>query len=185
MRVKTNRKSNTAEDWPIVMSFMTECSTTSSKMFSTRMKEEKSSKISSWKRGSSCVHSQNRSTAEANIYLFLSKYSHFRMWLGSKVLFLLLLSHYVVSSSSGTRWHCTTQYINRIASKWQSRLLVKKCFETHWGTGRAQLLQHVRDEDLEESLTEESLPHCAAVIIKFLTTNKRTKRKSINTTVGL
>lgn len=43
----------TKEDWPIIMSFMTDCSTTSSKMFSTRMKWEKSSKMSSSKRGNS------------------------------------------------------------------------------------------------------------------------------------
>ena len=42
------------------------------------------------------------------------------------------------------------------------------CMETHRGTGGAELLQHVRDEYLEESLTEETLPHCAAVIVKFL-----------------
>lgn len=46
-----------------MMSFITECSTTSSKMFSTRMKLEKSSKISSWKRGNSCSSQQQQSKA--------------------------------------------------------------------------------------------------------------------------
>lgn len=39
---------------PCRMSFMTVCSTTSSYVFSTRMNLAKSSKISSWNRGSSC-----------------------------------------------------------------------------------------------------------------------------------
>lgn len=52
-----------------------------------------------------------------------------------------------------------------------------KCSETHRGTGRAELLQHVGDEDLEEGLAEKPLPHCAAVIVKFLDKGK-TKRKS-------
>lgn len=39
---------------PCRMSFMTVCSTTSSYVFSTRINLAKSSKISSWNRGSSC-----------------------------------------------------------------------------------------------------------------------------------
>lgn len=55
---------------------------------------------------------------------------------------------------------------------------------THRGTGRAQLFQHVGDEDLEESLAKETLPHCAAVIVKFLKMNKhRKKEKSLKTTI--
>lgn len=49
---------------------------------------------------------------------------------------------------------------------------------THGGTGRAELLQHVGDEDLEESLTEEALPHRTAVIVKLLRKTKKETRKA-------
>ena len=51
------------------------------------------------------------------------------------------------------------------------------CTDTHRGTGRAELLQHVRDEYLEESLAEETLSHCAAVIVKFLNKKRGRKKK--------
>lgn len=46
---------------------------------------------------------------------------------------------------------------------------------THRGAGRGQLLQHVGDDDLQQSFSEELLAHCAAVIIVFL------RRKNRNT----
>lgn len=54
--------------------------------------------------------------------------------------------------------------------------------ETDRGTGRAELLQHVGDKDLEQSLPEETLPHRAAVIVKFLPKQQNSRecsRKSV------
>lgn len=41
-------------------------------------------------------------------------------------------------------------------------------FDTHRRAGRRELLQHVWDDDLQQSLSEELLPHRAAVVIIFL-----------------
>lgn len=46
---------------------------------------------------------------------------------------------------------------------------------THRGAGWGQLLQHVGNDDLQQSFSEELLPHRAAVIIIFL----RRKNKNI------
>lgn len=40
---------------------------------------------------------------------------------------------------------------------------------THSWVGWRELLQHVWDDDLQQSLSEELLAHCAAVVIIFLT----------------
>ncbi len=58
----------------------------------------------------------------------------------------------------------------------RTQVFVDAMCETHGGTGGAELLQHVGDEDLEQSLTEETLPHRAAVIVKFL----KERKKKIN-----
>ncbi len=104
---------------PIIISFITVCSTTSSNMFSTRMKREKSSKMSSWKRGSSCQ----------NNIMTLNIFRVVLDW----------IMHY-----------CYTR------AKTYSR--------AWWG----ELFQHVRDENLQKSLSEELLTNCAAVVVKFL-----------------
>lgn len=128
-----------------MMSFMTECSTTSSKMFSTRMKREKSSKISSWKRGSSWCSEQQQSEL---------------------IIIIIIISVQQLPTLS--------QFFSTHELR-QMLLLIFQVFwrqNAHRSTGRTELLQHVGDEDLEESLAEETLPHCAAVIVKFLRKKK-------------
>lgn len=148
-----------------MMSFMTECSTTSSKMFSTRMKREKSSKISSWKRGSSWCSEQQQSELIIIIIIIIS------------VQQLPTLSQ-CDPSHSGIQTFFHERCWKEVFSTHELRQMLLLIFQVFWrqnahrGTGRTELLQHVGDEDLEESLAEETLPHCAAVIVKFLRKKK-------------
>lgn len=50
---------------------------------------------------------------------------------------------------------------HRIPKQWCVR-------HTYRSVHRMELFQHVRDDDLQQSFSEELLPHCAAVVVKFL-----------------
>ena len=50
---------------------------------------------------------------------------------------------------------------------------------SYGGAGWRELLQHVGDEDLEQSFSEEPLPHRAAVVVKLLQDKTHTHTHTI------